>query len=397
MPKTVKKETPQNVLTAAQFRQNNPPAKPAPRGVWLFWGEENFLKQRELQALRKKALPDENAAAFDHYLFTRDNYTPDALFSAVMAVPMMGDVKLVELYEYPFTELMQKKEDLSAFEKTLAAASESDDTLFLIYTTPENFDPVSGKKSGDGKSADDDKKSGGGKKSDEGRKSDSSKQSVWWKLIAQYGNMVEFAHETSQKLAGWVQKHFAADKIVAEPNECLFLMETVGHDMATLTGEIEKLCVYLHANGREKLERADITQVCPFNKEFGDFAFADAILDADTEKAFWILAEYRRTNAAAIVILGGITKIFMDMTALKFCAAAGISSDEAAKRIGLHPYVAKLRLAKAKLIERQALEEILALCAETDAALKSTSADEYVLLERLIATASTIRKRKVFL
>jgi len=194
----------------------------------------------------------------------------------------------------------------------------------------------------------------------------------------------------------WVQKHFSSEKIIAEQPECAALIEAVGHDMTTLSGEIAKLCAYLHFKERDKLEITDISMICPHNKEIGAFEFADAILDMNNEKAFYILGDMRMKNEPVPVILGGITKIYTDLYALKLVAEAGLSSDEAAKRLGLHPYVAKIRMAKAKTCERQALEEIIDLCTKTDEMLKSSPVDSYILLERLIVQTCGQRKRKVF-
>ena len=64
--------------------------------------------------------------------------------------------------------------------------------------------------------------------------------------------------------------------------------------------------------------------------------------------------------------------------------------------MGIHPFVAKLRMNKARSCDRRALEGVIDLCAATDSAMKSNATDEYVLLERLIAQASQLRKRRVF-
>lgn len=350
-------------ISGAKFRQDYKKITP---GAYLFYGNENFLKQRELHSLREKLCPDENIAAFNHFVFTRDNYSADALYSAVMSVPMMSEFKLVELYELPFSEY-RKKEDTEGFEAALAATVESDDTVFVIYTTPENFDP------GEPRSP-----------------------SALMKLFSKYALPVEFAHETTQRITMWVQKHFSSEGIIAEQTECSYLIDTVGHDMTTLSGEIEKLCAYLHFKERDKLCRADIELICPHNKEIGAFEFADAILAGDNEKAFYILADMKLKNEPVPVILGGIIKIYTDLYALRLCSDAGVSADDGAKRLGLHPYVAKLRMAKAKACERTALAEIIDLCAETDETLKSSALDDYLLLERLIVTISQYRKKKVF-
>ena len=350
-------------ISAEQYRRDFKNIKP---GVYLFYGSENFIKFRELKNLRSKICTDENFEVFNHFVFTRDNYTTEAVYSAVLSMPMMSDYKLIELYELPFAEY-RKKEDTEGLEAARAAAAESEDTVFVIYTTPENFDP------GEGKTP-----------------------SALMKMFSKYALPVEFAHETTGRIVQWVQKHFTSDRIVAELAECSYLIELVGHDMTTLSGEIEKLCAYLHYKERDKLMRADIDLVCPHNKEIGAFDFADAILDGNNEKAFYILGDMKLKNEPVPVILGSIIKIYTDLYSLKHYSDAGITADEAAKKTGLHPYVAKIRMAKAKMCDRKMLEAIIALCSDTDASLKSSSVDDYLKLERLIVQASQYRKRKIF-
>jgi len=350
------------VISGSSFRTEF--AKPR-AGAFLFYGDENLLKSRELDAIREKLLSGDSTDAFNHFVFTRDNFSHDSLMSAILAMPVMAEFKLIEIYELPFSEY-RKKEDSEGFEAALSAAAESDDTVLIIYTTPENFD------AGDAKTP-----------------------SALMKLFSKYAVPVEFAHETTPRIAKWVQKHFSSDKIIAEPSECSYLIESVGHDMTTLEGEIEKLCAYLHYKERDRLTRVDIDYICPKNKEIGAFDFADSIIDGNSEKSFYILGDMKKKNEPALVILGGIIKIYSDLYSLRLYSDAGITSDEAAKKLGIHPYGAKTRMAKAKTLEREIIEDILKLCAETDEALKLSAAYDYLLIERLIVTAAQLRKRKI--
>ena len=348
-------------MTGTQFRTEMKRPKP---GAYLLWGEEGYQKRRALDDLRAKVCDDETLSTFNHFVFTSENYTSDALTSAVLAPAMMADLKLVELYCLPFADY-RKREDQDAIASSLESASKSSDTLFVVYTTPENFDP------GEPRSP-----------------------SAWMKLISKSAISVEFAHEQTQKLVPWAQKHFTSVGIIAEPEDCTHLVETVGHDMSTLENEIEKLCCFLKAGGRNRLAKSDINNICPHNKEIGAFDFADAILDSDNDKAYYILSDLQKKSEPAPIILGGITKIYLDLLMLKLCVDAGVSSDDAAKKMGIHPYVAKLRMNRARSCDRRALEGIVDLCAATDAAMKSSGADEYVLLERLIAQASQLRRKR---
>ena len=52
-------------ITGGQFRTE---MRQARAGAFLFFGDENFLKRRELESLRDKICADENAAAFNHFI-----------------------------------------------------------------------------------------------------------------------------------------------------------------------------------------------------------------------------------------------------------------------------------------------------------------------------------------
>ena len=349
-------------ITGGQFRAL---MKTPSAGVFLFYGDENYQKHGELALLRKKLFGERGDSDFDHYIFTDDNFDGGALMSAMLAPPMTGEYKLVELYCLTYADL-RRKEDKKAVEDALSAAADSDDTITIIYTTSENFDPGLPKK-----------------------------PSEWMKLFTAYAVPVSFEHEPTNRLVAWVQKRFTSDKITAENNECIYLIDSVGHDMSTLAGEIDKLRAYIHSKERDKLYTADIDYVCCHNREIGAFDFANAIIDARCDKAFETLAELKAENEKPLSILSQITSIYMDMLSLKLYMDAGISIDEAAKRLGISAYPAKLRAAKAKLCTKGALEAIIELCAATDSAMKSTAADEFVLLERLIVLAADYRKRNI--
>lgn len=354
---------PLKTITGAQFRSE---MRQPRAGAFLFYGDENFLKRRELESIRTKVCPDPNFAAFNHFVYNDENYDPTAILSALSVPPTMSELKLVEVSGIQFGDI-RKKEDLDALENWLLSAQKSVDTVTIIYTTVENFD------SGDAKSP-----------------------SAMMKLVSKYVTPVTFEHETTQRLVLWVSKHFAAEKIIAEPPQCVYLIDVVGHDMCILDNEIRKLSYYLRNNAIEKLDNSHIDFICPHNRELGAFEFADAILDCNVEKSFVILSEMKRRNEPVQMIFGGMTKIYTDLYSLKMAVDAGLTPDDAAKRFGMHPFVAKLRMARAASCDIRALSAIIEKCSNVDEILKTSPSDDYITLEKLIIQIALYRKRKVF-
>ncbi len=334
-------------------------------GIYLFFGEENFIKYRELCAVREKVCEDKALESFNHFVLTKDNFSPEALTNAAMSIPMGVDLKLIEIYELPLGEI-KKSEEIEAFKEALQAVADSGDSLLIIYTTPENFD--SGKLP--------------------------KHPSSMYKMLSEYAVPVAFNYESDAKLCQWLGRHFAKEKIIAGIEECQYLLSTVGHDMSSLTGEIEKLSAYIHFHGRERLQKGDIDLICPKNKEIGEYDFANAILNGNPDKAFYILAEMKLKNEDAKTLLGSVTRIYTDMLMLRLCVDAGIMLDEATTRLNMNPYTAKIRMQKARQCDRKVLEELISLCQEAVEALKSFSVDDYLVIERLIVKATAVRKRK---
>ena len=354
---------PLKTITGAQFRTEMRQPK---AGAFLFYGDENFLKRRELEAIRAKVCPDPAFAAFNHFVYNDENYDSAAISTAIGVPPTMADLKLIEVNGVQFGDF-RKKEDLEALENWLLSAQKSVDTVTIIYTTAESFD------AGDAKSP-----------------------SAIMKLVSKYAVPVSFEHESTQRLVLWVSKHFAAEKIIAEPPQCVYLIDSVGHDMCSLDNEIKKLSYYLRHIAAERLENSHIDFVCPHNRELGAFEFADSILDCNVEKSFVILSEMKRRNAPVQLIFGGMTKIYTDLYSLKLAADAGLTPDDAAKKFGMHPFVAKLRMARANSCDIRALSAIIEKCSDVDEALKTSPSDDYISLEKLIIQVALYRKRKVF-
>ena len=69
--------------------------------LYVFFGEEAFLKERYWQMMEKKLL-EGAAAEFNYHRFNAETLTPQALSEAVEAMPMMAERTLIRVDDVDF-------------------------------------------------------------------------------------------------------------------------------------------------------------------------------------------------------------------------------------------------------------------------------------------------------
>ena len=335
----------------------------SPCGVYVLFGEEDYLKRFYAAKIRESVLADSPYAVFNHAIFTPKSFTSDAALDALMTPPVFDEKKLIELSEFNFTEL--KAADVEALLDFFETAKAYDYAVVLMNLADGAFDYGQSK----------------------GAKI--TKPSALYKKLNAAAKTAYIPRAGLRELAVWVGKHFAKDKIAASDAAVGYFLEVAGSDMSALSGEIEKLCVYLHAKGRDTLEKADIDRVTCESKELEPFALSGAVLDGNTDKALGILSLMEEKRIRPFSAFAGIYSTYIDLYRVRACLDTGMPYTEIAKKLKMHEYRAKLYAAAAKNSTTSRIGAILELCREADLAVKSESSD-YGRLRALVCEASRL-------
>ena len=326
---------------------------PLMRGAYLFYGPEEYLKQYYKKKLKKTLIGDESLEGFNYSLLS----DLSELASQIDILPVMNDRRLVEITDIKFSKLSQ---DALSELCELCAGAASQETVLLFYTRGDEF---SGEKySGSG-----------GQRSKE-----------YFKKLSQAINTVEFAKQTPARLSAWLGKHFAANHVVASPETCAEMVERCGTDMNTLANETEKLCAYMRAQGRDRLDSQILKNVSIPNDDIGAFDFVNAILDRNTSKAFEIFSEMKKRKTEPVEIAASVSRVIHELINVKTLSDCGRNAAEISQITSLKPYPVKQRLASASKRTREELYAAARACLETDIKLKSRCADRYIAIEELI-------------
>ncbi len=340
-----------NIITGAVFKDK---MKLGLQGVYLFFGEEEYMKHYYLVSARAAVLGDDDDV-FRHKKISCAEFDIEKLTDALTTTSMgffSEGKSFCEIHELQLNSL--KESEWKALIEVIEDASP--DTVAIIYTTPDELDPGNLPKSPS-------------------------------KALSRFGDLVTAVHfprEGELKLAKWVAKHFMSEKLLFENGTCELLVDRCGRDMYALTGEIEKLCAYVKASGRERVERKDVTDICCHNMEINAFDFSNALLESNADRAYAILSDMKQRKEKPVIILGSVTKTVSDMYAVKTLSDGGMTDADISKKLKIHSY--RVSLYKKSTLRRrpERLASLLRLCTETDIKIKSTGLENYTEIEKLV-------------
>lgn len=336
-------------------------------GIYLFYGDEEFLKKYYLAEGKKHVLgEDDDFAVFNYVEIQEEEFSPDALRDAAATVPMMAE-KVCVVAHADLTKYADKKANavsgkLEDLTEALSQIRDADTSVVFIVCASGNFDA--------------------------GRK---NRPSALLKTVQNYASVVEFEYQSSAVLKKWALRHFEREQLSANDDALSYIVSAAGPDMTFLSLEIQKLVCYVKSQNRAVLTLEDAALLCSENGELDDFALSNAIVSGDRAAALEALREAQDKRRKATVVLSGITSDFINMLTVSIYVKEGLSKDEIARKTGLHAFRVGKYMEAVRNVDTAAVRAALDRCREADAALKGSGID-YIALERLVCVMPARRQ-----
>lgn len=301
--------------------------------VYIFYGEETYLRERYLEEIRQKLIP----AGFEEFNYHRlpgKGLTVQELSETVEAMPMMAehtlvtvtDMDIFKLDEGQRTELISLLDDFPAY-----------CTLIFVY------DLIGYKRDG--------------------------KMKKLTAALDRHVQEVEFTQQGREQLLRWVKRRFAAVGHDIDGATADHLLFTCGTLMTDLIPEIEKIGAY--AKG-ENVTIADINAVANPVLDARIFDMTNRITDGKYDDAAQILGDLLRMQTEPIVILAAIGK------ELRRLYTARMALDSGKDRFWLKQlwnmssdYPAKLLMQAARRIDHNWCRQAIQRCQVLDRRMKS--------------------------
>ena len=317
-----------------------------PAQLYLFYGEESYLREYYLGKLRG-LFSDGPAAEFNVHRLDGRALDLDELSAAVEALPMMAERSLVEVDDYD-----------------LFAASEADRTRLtaLFSDLPEYvclvfvFDTVAYKPDG--------------------------RLKKMTAALREHGHAVEFVRQSQSELATWIVRRFRQAGKRIDTRLAEYLVFLTDGTLSSIVSEVAKVASF--ASGDE-IEKTDIDMVVEKSLDAQVFDITDAMAQRDFDGALKKLSEVLAMQTEPIPVLAAIGSNLRRMSAAHTLMACGKGPDALANLTGVKPFAAQKSMAAARKFPRQWCDRAVVLCMETDYRLKSSADDPERLLELLVA------------
>lgn len=323
-----------------------------PVGGYLFYGDEDYLKVSTTNRIRELLFP-EGDTAFNHYTFSGESYTPEALVSAILSPAMFTDKKLIEV-SLPEGDKLREKERAALID-SLSALANTDDTVLLLTFPAGMLDVGTAKK-----------------------------PSAFFRALTKVLTPILFPMQGDSQLIRWMQRHLAAYGVTLSQTVGEWILKTSGRSMLRLSGEVEKAGAYAAAHGSAELTQEIAAQCITPTEEDDAFRLANCLLEGDRRAAYHCLSTKIRRREDPILLLAQITRVYMDLAVAAVFLEEGRDKRELAQRMKMHEYKAGLYGKAASGAPQGYFEQALERCLATDLAMKSTNANGYELLERLV-------------
>lgn len=338
------------IIKESEFKKE---LKAPTASAYLFFGEEDYMKNYYISAAKKQFCTDEALSPFNEIHLDAFTYSPSALIEAMMPLPMMADRKLIIISGLDFNSM--KQGEIDSLCSALSQLVEYDYNTVIINTFSDRFD---------------------------GGIIPKRPSAILIKL-SDYLTPVYFERNTPSRLSAWVKKHYEHNGVIASDEVCLFTVEYCGRDMFSLASETDKISYYVKSCGKSSVETDDVKYISSNTNEYDAFAFTNAIGAKDRARAVDILYDLKNKKTDPITVMSSITGAVCDIISVSTLIESGLTNAEISSALKIHEYRVSL-IAKNRLPSHDA-RSLLKKCVKADLDIKS-STDGYRVIENLICT-----------
>ncbi len=323
-------------------------------GVYLLFGEEEYLVRYYLKSMREKIAPDEVFAVFNNPVFDGEEIDFAEIIEAVKAPPMMSEKKLIEWRHANFTKLREGQ--LEELEELYAVCEEHPYSVVVFTAGGDGVDIGTVKK-----------------------------PSAFSKRFDKLIKIVNFEKSTENQLYAWLKKHFDANGVSVNLETVQALVFRSGRSMDVLAGEVEKLSALALSRGKTVVTPDDVAEIASSTPECDTFAFSNAIIDRSKSRAFFALEDMKGRRVDPIIIIGMMARTFDELSAVAHLLDEGLDVYEIKNILNMNEYRLKKYIPAAKRYGSARLAEIISNLAEADAASKYGGVSGYTAIELFIS------------
>lgn len=316
--------------------------------AYVIYGNEQMFVKRYTEMLTQ-AVTGKNPSDFNFHTFSGD-INLDDFAASVQIVPFMSEYNCVLATDVNFDNM-----DKDSIDRFKEISENICDGTILIISMP-SYIPTK----------------------------NASAFKALTKKIEKTGSVCEFNKLNQAMIERYIAKWANENgKTISHVNASK-LISYCGDDLNLLKNEIAKICAY--ASG-EEVTLEDIDKLATVNLETKIFALSDAVLNGNGQKAFNTLDTLFYQREEPIMMLYVLATSYIDAYRIRVADECGVLKDDVANDFNYKNRAFTLtnaRRATAK-VSTEALRKSLDVIVEADLKFKTTSINDRIYMEQLIA------------
>ncbi len=303
--------------------------------IFLFFGEEEYLKDFCIKTLKKKLLDDNDF----NYVKKEGKIRPGELSELCEEMPMFGDKKLIivknsGLFGLKGTEDMDFLKDLPEY-------------TYCVF-----------------------------------REDDVDKRSKNFKLLNSIGIIFECERQDEIMIGKILTKAALKEKRQITQSAVQQMIMGIGDDLIRLLNELDKLILYTKES--EIITDDHVKEVCELSVSSRIFDLTDGLAERNTEKAMKSLQYLIDNREAPQMIIVMISRHLLQLYDVKSLLEEGASARDIIAVLGLRDFIAKKLIYQCKGFTRKNLSERLDYCIKMDDNIKSGLIKDVTALELIV-------------
>ena len=315
----------------AQLKKDLEQGTAAP--VYIFYGEESYLREHYLRMLRQKLVPA-GMEEFNYHRLAGKGLTMQELSDIVEAMPMMSERTLVEVTDLDLFKMAEEQRN-----QFVEMLSDFPDYCCLVFL----YDLLEYKPDG--------------------------KMKKLKAAIEKHVQCVKFEAQERSNLINWVRRRFKSLGKDIENQTAEHLLFLCGNLMTGLVPEISKIAAY--AKG-PKVTVADINAVADPILDAVVFDMTNEISRGNYDKAAERMSQLLKQQTEPIMILAALGKELRRLYSARIAIDSGKDKAWLVQLWNMRSdYPAKLLLESARKLDRRWCREALAMCQTLDRQMKS--------------------------
>ncbi len=309
--------------------------------VYLFYGEENYLKNKYLENIKNNIYPEKDIMNVDEFI--GDKVRVEDILDAISTLPIFSDYRLVVVKN---SKLFRKERKLDN-DKLFENFNELSDMTILIFIEEEI-----------------------------------DKRNRLYKLISKKGESVEFKKPKEHDMVNWIDNMLKKENIICRKDNIIEILSLIDGGMYVIEQEINKLIEYV-GKGNE-IKKDDIDSIVTKSLDVNIFELVDNIGRKNVSSAITIYNNMILIKEPPIKILIMISRQMKILLQCKYLIEKRENNKDIANIIGVSSYFINRYIKQSSNFSKLELYNILKKCLEVDENIKTGIINDVLGVEILI-------------